>query len=61
MGKVYKKNSAIESVTWDDIVKEALCWGWIDGIKKSIDEHLYLQRITPREPKSVWSKRNTEI
>lgn len=58
--KVYKKNSGIESVTWDDIVKEALCWGWIDGIKKTIDEHAYLQRITPRKPKSSWSKRNTE-
>jgi uncharacterized protein YdeI (YjbR/CyaY-like superfamily) len=47
-------------VTWDDIVIEALCWGWIDGIKKSIDDKAYLQRITPRKLRSNWSKRNTE-
>ena len=57
--KVFKKNSAIESITWDEIVKEVLCWGWIDGIKKSLDEQAYLQRITPRKARSNWSKRNT--
>lgn len=58
--KVYKKGSGIASVSWDDIVIECLCWGWIDGIKKSLDDDAYLQRITPRKPKSIWSKRNTE-
>ncbi len=58
--KVYKKNTGIQSVTWDEIVIESLCWGWIDGIKKSIDDQAYLQRITPRKEKSNWSKRNTE-
>lgn len=58
--KVYKKNTGIQSVTWNDIVIEALCWGWIDGIKKSIDDLSYLQRITPRKTRSNWSKRNTE-
>lgn len=57
--KVFKKSSRIESVSWDDIVIESLCWGWIDGIKKSIDDQAYLQRITPRKPRSNWSKRNT--
>jgi len=58
--KVYKKNTGIQSVTWNEIVIEALCWGWIDGIKKSIDDQAYLQRITPRKQRSNWSKRNTE-
>ena len=57
--KIYKKNTKIQSVTWDDVVIEALCWGWIDGIKKSIDDQAYLQRITPRKARSNWSKRNT--
>jgi len=58
--KIYKKNTGIQSITWNEIVIEALCWGWIDGIKKSIDEQAYLQRITPRTTRSNWSKRNTE-
>lgn len=58
--KIYKKNTGIESVTWNDVVIESLCWGWIDGIKKSIDDQAYLQRITPRKARSNWSKRNTE-
>ena len=58
--KIYKKNTEILSVTWNDVVIEALCWGWIDGIKKSIDDQAYLQRITPRKSRSNWSKRNTE-
>ncbi|MDF3128787.1 YdeI/OmpD-associated family protein [Kiritimatiellaeota bacterium B1221] len=58
--KIFKKSSGIPSVTWNDVVIEILCWGWIDGIKKSIDEQAYLQRITPRKPRSIWSKRNRE-
>lgn len=58
--KIFKKNTAIPSVTWNDVVIEALCWGWIDGIKKSINEQAYLQRITPRKARSNWSKRNTQ-
>lgn len=58
--KIYKMNTGIQSVTWNDVVIEALCWGWIDGIKKSIDDQAYLQRITPRKARSNWSKRNTE-
>jgi uncharacterized protein YdeI (YjbR/CyaY-like superfamily) len=41
-------------------VIETLCWGWIDGVKKSLDDQAYLQRITPRRIRSSWSKRNTE-
>ena len=58
--KIYKKNTRIQSVTWDDVVIESLCWGWIDGVKKSIDDQAYLQRITPRKTRSNWSKRNTK-
>jgi len=58
--KIFKKKTRILSVTWDDVVIESLCWGWIDGIKKSIDEQAYLQRITPRKVRSNWSKRNRE-
>jgi uncharacterized protein YdeI (YjbR/CyaY-like superfamily) len=56
--KIFKKQSAVASVTWDEVVIEALCWGWIDGVKKSLDEQAYLQRITPRKARSSWSKRN---
>ena len=58
--KIFKKNTEIQSVTWNDVVVEILCWGWIDGVKKSIDDQAYLQRITPRTARSNWSKRNTE-
>ncbi len=58
--KIFKKKSGIPSVTWDDVVVEILCWGWIDGVKKSIDEQAYLQRVTPRKARSNWSKRNAE-
>ncbi|MGV3624155.1 MAG: YdeI/OmpD-associated family protein [Archangium sp.] len=56
--RIYKKNSGTKSVTWNDVVLAVLCWGWIDGVKNSLDEVSFLQRITPRRPKSVWSKIN---
>lgn len=58
--KLYKKGSGIPSIDWNEAVKVALCWGWIDGIKKSVDSECYVQRVTPRRAKSIWSKRNTE-
>ena len=58
--KMFKKKTGIPSVTWDDLVVESLCWGWIDGIKKSIDDESFMQRITPRKARSNWSKRNRE-
>lgn len=58
--KIFKKSTKIESVTWNDVVIESLCWGWIDGIKKSLDDKAYLQRITPRKTTSNWSRINTK-
>lgn len=58
--KIFKKKTGISSVTWNDVVIEALCWGWIDGVKKSFDDQAYFQRITPRKARSNWSKRNRE-
>ncbi|TVP82477.1 MAG: hypothetical protein EA353_00370 [Puniceicoccaceae bacterium] len=58
--KIFKKGTGVPSVTWDDVVIEALCWGWIDGVKKSLNDQAYAQRITPRKVRSTWSKRNRE-
>lgn len=58
--KIFKKRSGVPSVSWEQLVIETLCWGWIDGVKKSLDEHTYVQRITPRKARSAWSKKNTE-
>jgi len=54
----YKKSSGKQGVTYSQAVDEALCFGWIDGIAKGIDEHKYCQRFTPRRPKSIWSNVN---
>ena len=51
----YKKNSGKPSITWPESVDEALCYGWIDGIRKSIDDTSYVIRFTPRRPGSIWS------
>jgi len=56
----YKKATGKPSVTWADTVDEALCYGWIDGIRKSRDEESYVIRFTPRKTKSVWSRRNID-
>lgn len=58
--RIFKKGSGTLSVTWDDCVVAALSWGWIDGQKKALDEVSFLQRLTPRRPRSSWSKRNRE-
>ncbi len=58
--KIYKKNSGVTSITYNQAVDEALCFGWIDGQRKACDEHAFLQKFTPRRPKSMWSKRNIE-
>ncbi|HEY7182665.1 MAG TPA: YdeI/OmpD-associated family protein [Blastocatellia bacterium] len=58
--KLAKKASGIKSVTYDEALEVALCYGWIDGQKKSFDETSWLQKFTPRGPKSIWSKINTE-
>jgi uncharacterized protein YdeI (YjbR/CyaY-like superfamily) len=54
----YKKGSGKPSMTWPESVDEALCYGWIDGVRKSIDEVSYVIRFTPRKPNSVWSSVN---
>lgn len=56
----YKKATKKPSVTWDDTVEEALCFGWIDGIRKSRDHESYMIRFTPRKRRSVWSQRNID-
>lgn len=56
--RMFKKASKRPSVTWNDCVLAALAWGWIDGIRKSLDEVSFVQRFTPRRPKSTWSKIN---
>jgi uncharacterized protein YdeI (YjbR/CyaY-like superfamily) len=56
--KVHKKGSGLKSVTIAEALDEALCWGWIDAIRKSFDEHSYLQRYTPRGKTSIWSQVN---
>lgn len=58
--KIYKKGSGQKTISWNEAVVEALCWGWIDGIKKPLDDQAYLQRFTPRQKGSNWSKRNRE-
>jgi uncharacterized protein YdeI (YjbR/CyaY-like superfamily) len=53
--KIFKKGSGVPSISWEQLIIEMLCWGWIDGVKKSLDEHAYVQRITPRKARSNWS------
>jgi uncharacterized protein YdeI (YjbR/CyaY-like superfamily) len=53
-----KRATGLPSLTWPQSVDEALCFGWIDGLRKSIDEGSYKIRFTPRRPGSVWSKVN---
>lgn len=54
----YKKNSGKANFTWSESVDEALCYGWIDGIRKSIDAESYMIRFTPRKSSSIWSAVN---
>ena len=54
----YKRSSGKPSITWPEAVDTALCFGWIDGVRKSIDEVSYTIRFTPRRPRSIWSDVN---
>jgi uncharacterized protein YdeI (YjbR/CyaY-like superfamily) len=58
--KMAKKATGIPSITYEQALDVALCYGWIDGQKDSFDEQYWLQRFTPRRPKSRWSKVNRE-
>jgi uncharacterized protein YdeI (YjbR/CyaY-like superfamily) len=54
----HKKATARPSITWPESVDEALCFGWIDGIRKSVDADAYMTRFTPRRARSLWSAKN---
>jgi uncharacterized protein YdeI (YjbR/CyaY-like superfamily) len=56
----YKKGSGKPSITWPESVDEALSFGWIDGIRKSVDDESYTIRFTPRRPRSIWSEVNVK-
>ena len=56
--RIAKKSSGVPSVNWEQMVEVLLCFGWIDGRANRLDDSFYLQRITPRRPKSVWSLKN---
>jgi uncharacterized protein YdeI (YjbR/CyaY-like superfamily) len=55
---LYKKGSGRQSITWPEAVDEALCFGWIDGVRQRIDDERYMNRFTPRKPTSNWSAVN---
>jgi uncharacterized protein YdeI (YjbR/CyaY-like superfamily) len=57
--RICKEDSGKKSITYAEALDEALCFGWIDGMKKGLDELSWAQRFTPRRPKSGWSKINT--
>src|SRR3954470_16018200 len=54
----YKRDSGKPSITWPESVDAALCFGWIDGVRRSIDESSYTIRFTPRRSRSIWSRVN---
>jgi uncharacterized protein YdeI (YjbR/CyaY-like superfamily) len=54
----YRTASGRPSISWPESVSEALCFGWIDGLRKSIDAESYMIRFTPRKPRSIWSNVN---
>lgn len=57
--RIFKKGSGEASVYYPEALDEALCFGWIDGQKKTYDDQSWLQKFTPRRPRSIWSKNNT--
>lgn len=57
--RIYKKASGVATVTYGEALDQALCYGWIDGQKKPLDKRSWLQKFTPRRPRSGWSKNNT--
>src|SRR5258707_9051644 len=58
--KIHKKDSGVPTVTHVEALDVALCWGWIDGIRKAFDERSFLQRFSPRQARSVWSQINRD-
>jgi uncharacterized protein YdeI (YjbR/CyaY-like superfamily) len=55
---MYKKDADVPTLSWGDAVEEALCFGWIDSIRKPLDDKKFIQYYTRRKPKSIWSKIN---
>jgi uncharacterized protein YdeI (YjbR/CyaY-like superfamily) len=58
--KLAKKGAGVPSVTYAELVESCLCFGWIDGRSNRLDDSFYLQRITPRRARSVWSQKNVD-
>ena len=58
--RIHKVDSGLKSITPKEAIDVVLCWGWIDGLRKGLDERSYLQRYSPRGRRSVWSKINVE-
>jgi uncharacterized protein YdeI (YjbR/CyaY-like superfamily) len=58
--KIHKVDSGLRSITPKDAIDVVLCWGWIDGLRKGLDDKSYLQRYTPRSKRSVWSQINVD-
>ena len=58
--RIHKVDSGLKSITPKEAIDVALCWGWIDAVRKALDEKSYLQRYTPRGRKSIWSRINVD-
>jgi len=58
--KLAKKGAGVPSVTYAELVESCLCFGWIDGRSHRLDDRFYLQRITPRRARSIWSRKNVD-
>jgi uncharacterized protein YdeI (YjbR/CyaY-like superfamily) len=58
--RFFKKGSGVPTLTYAEALDEALCWGWIDGPVRPLDDRSWIHRFTPRRPRSTWSKRNRE-
>lgn len=56
----YRSSTKVASVSWSEAVEEALCFGWIDSTKKTVDEERYMQYFSRRKPNSIWSKINKD-
>src|SRR5688572_8006684 len=58
--RMHKVGSGLASIRPVEAIDVCLCWGWIDGMRKGLDETSFLQRYTPRRPKSIWSRINVD-
>ncbi|MCF3642554.1 YdeI/OmpD-associated family protein [Rhizobium sp. TRM95111] len=57
---IHKRGSGLRSISPEQAIEVALCWGWIDGIRKGLDDRSFFQRYSPRGSRSVWSRKNVE-